>query len=130
MRRIQQLLLHIQGASNRNDSGAWNRSLQLLKSLQAMHFSAHMHDIKKMLLDMLTLAVKFSRHRLQNSDLDIHSLYKIGLMSTEVLKNHAPVIFGLSRGLLLFLNSVLDFLSGSRFWTPVFAWGALSRFTN
>ena len=35
-------------------------------------------------------------------------------MSTEVLKNHAPVIFGLSRGLLLFLNSVLDFLSGSR----------------
>ena len=34
-------------------------------------------------------------------------------MSTEVLKNHAPVIFGLSRGLLLFLNYVLDFLSGS-----------------
>ena len=43
LRRIQKLLLHIQGASNRNDSGAWNRSLQLLKSLQAMHFSAHMH---------------------------------------------------------------------------------------
>ena len=64
LRRIQKLLLHIQGASNRNDSGAWNRSLQLLKSLQAIHFSAHMHDIKKMLLDMLTLAVKFSLHRL------------------------------------------------------------------
>ena len=63
LRRIQKMLLHIQGASNRNDSGAWNRSLQLLKLLQVKHFSAHMHD-KKMLFDMLTLAVKFSRHRL------------------------------------------------------------------
>ena len=67
---------------------------------------------------MLTLAVKFSRqcrHRLQTAtSMFTVLIYKIGLMSTEVLKNHAPVIFGLSRGLLLFLNSVLEFLSGSR----------------